>query len=103
MQEEGVTSSSSPLPVSLLTCAILLCFPGNMWAQSWSNIFDLVVPFPDATKVDATPAMKEQVSAFLGCSGEFLGTQELLAVATTHVAKCSNVAKKKSVPHLYSP
>lgn len=41
-----------------------------MWAQSWSNIFNLVVPYPDATKVDATPAMKEQVSAFTVCSGD---------------------------------
>ncbi|XP_038018778.1 angiotensin-converting enzyme [Motacilla alba alba] len=40
-----------PIPAHLL---------GNMWAQSWSNIFDLVIPFPDATKVDATPAMKTQ-------------------------------------------
>lgn len=32
-----------------------------MWAQSWANIFDLVMPFPDATKVDATPAMIQQV------------------------------------------
>ncbi|NXE84768.1 ACE enzyme, partial [Cochlearius cochlearius] len=40
-----------PIPAHLL---------GNMWAQSWSNIFDLVMPFPDATKVDATPAMKKQ-------------------------------------------
>lgn len=45
-------------------CVSLLHFPGNMWAQSWSNIFDLVMPYPDATKVDATPAMKQQVSAF---------------------------------------
>ncbi|NXO70473.1 ACE enzyme, partial [Phainopepla nitens] len=40
-----------PIPAHLL---------GNMWAQSWSNIFNLVIPFPDATKVDATPAMKQQ-------------------------------------------
>ncbi|XP_040473534.1 angiotensin-converting enzyme [Falco naumanni] len=40
-----------PIPAHLL---------GNMWAQSWSNIFDLLIPFPDATKVDATPAMKQQ-------------------------------------------
>ncbi|NXE97932.1 ACE enzyme, partial [Menura novaehollandiae] len=40
-----------PIPAHLL---------GNMWAQSWSNIFNLVIPFPDATKVDATPAMKKQ-------------------------------------------
>uniref|UniRef100_A0A8C6VKL6 Angiotensin-converting enzyme n=1 Tax=Naja naja TaxID=35670 RepID=A0A8C6VKL6_NAJNA len=40
-----------PIPAHLL---------GNMWAQSWANIFDLVMPFPDAIKVDATPAMKQQ-------------------------------------------
>uniref|UniRef100_T1E6J3 Angiotensin-converting enzyme n=1 Tax=Crotalus horridus TaxID=35024 RepID=T1E6J3_CROHD len=40
-----------PIPAHLL---------GNMWAQSWANIFDLVMPFPDATKVDATPAMIKQ-------------------------------------------
>ncbi|XP_065507211.1 angiotensin-converting enzyme isoform X2 [Caloenas nicobarica] len=40
-----------PIPAHLL---------GNMWAQSWSSIFDLVIPFPDATKVDATPAMQRQ-------------------------------------------
>uniref|UniRef100_A0A8C3KJA8 Angiotensin-converting enzyme n=1 Tax=Calidris pygmaea TaxID=425635 RepID=A0A8C3KJA8_9CHAR len=40
-----------PIPAHLL---------GNMWAQSWSNVFDLVIPYPDATKVDATPAMKQQ-------------------------------------------
>uniref|UniRef100_A0A8C3L470 Angiotensin-converting enzyme n=1 Tax=Chrysolophus pictus TaxID=9089 RepID=A0A8C3L470_CHRPC len=44
-------SLRGPIPAHLL---------GNMWAQSWSNIFDLVMPFPDATKVDATPAMKQQ-------------------------------------------
>nr|XP_056719617.1 angiotensin-converting enzyme [Euleptes europaea] len=40
-----------PIPAHLL---------GNMWAQSWANIFGLVMPFPDAIKVDATPAMKSQ-------------------------------------------
>ncbi|KAF7239081.1 Angiotensin-converting enzyme [Varanus komodoensis] len=40
-----------PIPAHLL---------GNMWAQSWANIFDLVMPFPNAAKVDATPAMKRQ-------------------------------------------
>ncbi|KAJ8365026.1 hypothetical protein SKAU_G00138570 [Synaphobranchus kaupii] len=37
-----------PIPAHLL---------GNMWAQTWSGIMDLVIPFPNATKVDATPAM----------------------------------------------
>ncbi len=32
-----------------------------MWAQTWSAIMDLVIPYPDATQVDATPAMIAQV------------------------------------------
>ncbi|MBN3296564.1 angiotensin-converting enzyme [Amia ocellicauda] len=40
-----------PIPAHLL---------GNMWAQSWSNIYDLVTPYPDASQVDATPAMISQ-------------------------------------------
>lgn len=73
-----------------------------MWAQSWSNIFNLVVPFPDATKVDATPAMKKQVSAFLGCSGEVPWDQQPLAVTITHAAKCSNAAKKIHASSVFS-
>ncbi|XP_036407894.1 angiotensin-converting enzyme-like [Megalops cyprinoides] len=38
----------APIPAHLL---------GNMWAQSWSNIYDLLTPYPDAIQVDATPAM----------------------------------------------
>uniref|UniRef100_A0A8C4QHG6 Angiotensin-converting enzyme n=1 Tax=Eptatretus burgeri TaxID=7764 RepID=A0A8C4QHG6_EPTBU len=34
--------------------------PGNMWAQSWINIYDLVVPYPSAPKIDATPTMLKQ-------------------------------------------
>ncbi|XP_071782790.1 angiotensin-converting enzyme [Centroberyx gerrardi] len=37
-----------PIPAHLL---------GNMWAQTWSGIMDLAMPYPDATQVDATPAM----------------------------------------------
>lgn len=33
---------------------------GNMWAQSWSNLLDLVTPFPDATSIDVTPALVAQ-------------------------------------------
>ncbi|XP_068611055.1 angiotensin-converting enzyme [Brachionichthys hirsutus] len=40
-----------PIPAHLL---------GNMWAQTWSGIMDLVIPYPDATQVDATPAMVAQ-------------------------------------------
>lgn len=42
---------NGPIPAHLL---------GNMWAQSWNNVFDLVIPYPSATKVDATPAMVSQ-------------------------------------------
>ena len=34
---------------------------GNMWAQTWGNIDDIVKPFPDAPILSATAAMKEQV------------------------------------------
>jgi len=47
---------------------IFLClffFSGNMWAQTWSGIMDLAIPFPDATQVDATPAMIAQVRSKL--------------------------------------
>uniref|UniRef100_A0A2K6G9P4 Angiotensin-converting enzyme n=1 Tax=Propithecus coquereli TaxID=379532 RepID=A0A2K6G9P4_PROCO len=40
-----------PIPAHLL---------GNMWAQTWSNIYDLVVPFPSAPSLDATEAMIKQ-------------------------------------------
>lgn len=33
-----------------------------MWAQTWSNIYDLVAPFPSAPNIDATEAMIKQVS-----------------------------------------
>ncbi|KAJ3051438.1 hypothetical protein HK097_007537, partial [Rhizophlyctis rosea] len=32
---------------------------GNMWAQEWANIYDLVVPYPNQTAIDITPALKE--------------------------------------------
>ncbi|KAK3930192.1 Angiotensin-converting enzyme [Frankliniella fusca] len=40
-----------PLPAHLL---------GNMWAQSWKNIADLVVPFPEKRGADVTPEMLRQ-------------------------------------------
>ncbi|ELT90813.1 hypothetical protein CAPTEDRAFT_166512 [Capitella teleta] len=33
---------------------------GNMWGQTWDNIFDLVVPFPDKQTVDVTSALQQQ-------------------------------------------
>ncbi|XP_020754572.1 angiotensin-converting enzyme isoform X2 [Odocoileus virginianus] len=46
-----VINLEGPIPAHLL---------GNMWAQSWSNIYDLVAPFPSAPKMDATEAMIKQ-------------------------------------------
>ncbi|XP_063816075.1 angiotensin-converting enzyme [Pseudophryne corroboree] len=45
---EQKVNLKGPIPAHLL---------GNMWAQSWSNIYDLLVPYPNAAQVDATPAM----------------------------------------------
>ncbi|XP_078487135.1 angiotensin-converting enzyme-like [Ciona intestinalis] len=41
----------APIPAHLL---------GNMWAQQWGNIYDLVEPYSGKTGVDATPAMQSQ-------------------------------------------
>ncbi|XP_043859220.1 angiotensin-converting enzyme-like protein Ace3 [Dromiciops gliroides] len=44
-------SRKGPIPAHLL---------GNMWAQSWTNIIDMVIPFPLSTKMEITMAMKSQ-------------------------------------------
>nr|CAD7423605.1 unnamed protein product [Timema monikensis] len=33
---------------------------GNMWAQSWANLFDIVKPYPEGTLVDVTAALIQQ-------------------------------------------
>nr|XP_008530916.1 PREDICTED: angiotensin-converting enzyme-like [Equus przewalskii] len=40
-----------PIPAHLL---------GDMWAQSWDNIYDMVVPFPDKPNLDVTSAMVQK-------------------------------------------
>lgn len=40
-----------PIPAHLL---------GNMWAQTWNNIYDLLAPYPNATYIDVTQAMIAQ-------------------------------------------
>ena len=32
-----------------------------MWAQSWENIYSLVVPFPEKASIDVTEQMIQQV------------------------------------------
>lgn len=39
-----------------------LLYLGDMWAQSWENIYDMVVPFPDKPNLDVTSTMLQQVS-----------------------------------------
>ncbi|XP_075677146.1 angiotensin-converting enzyme-like [Dermatophagoides pteronyssinus] len=33
---------------------------GNMWSQTWGNIYDLVVPYPGRKSLDVTEEMREQ-------------------------------------------
>ncbi|MCL4139566.1 UNVERIFIED_CONTAM: hypothetical protein GTU68_017571 [Idotea baltica] len=33
---------------------------GNMWAQTWENIYDILVPYPNKTFIDVTKAMVDQ-------------------------------------------
>ena len=40
-----------PIPAHLL---------GNMWSQSWGNIYDLVEPYPEVAAPDVTTALVEQ-------------------------------------------
>lgn len=45
------TSSEGPIEAHLL---------GNMWAQDWSEIYDIVTPFPKVSPLDVTPNLKKQ-------------------------------------------
>ena len=41
----------APIPAHLL---------GNMWAQTWSNIYDLVEPYPGVASLDVTASLQSQ-------------------------------------------
>ena len=45
---------------------------GNMWSQSWSNIYDLLTPYPNAVSVDITQRMKDIVSYIYTFSSHFI-------------------------------
>lgn len=47
-----VVSERGPIPAHLL---------GNNWAQKWSQIEDIVKPYPDANGADITPKLLAQV------------------------------------------
>lgn len=42
-------------------CSICFLSSGNMWAQQWNNIYDLMVPYPEKPNLDVTSTMVEQV------------------------------------------
>ncbi|GLH07210.1 Angiotensin-converting enzyme [Gryllus bimaculatus] len=48
---EKLAASDGLLPAHVL---------GNMWAQSWGNIFDLVKPFPEGSAVNVTQSLIDQ-------------------------------------------
>lgn len=35
---------------------------GNMWAQSWVNLYDRVKPFPEGSLIDVTASLKEKMT-----------------------------------------
>lgn len=51
-------SRQAPLPAHIL---------GNMWAQSWTNILDITIPYPGKYFVDVGPEMVRQVRRNLFC------------------------------------
>ena len=46
-----IVDPNGPMPAHLL---------GNMWAQSWGNIAELVKPYPNKPSIDVSEAMKNQ-------------------------------------------
>jgi len=36
-----------------------------MWAQTWNNLYDRVMPFKDKQGIDVTPALVRQVSVLM--------------------------------------
>ena len=46
-----VVDPEGPIPAHLL---------GNMWAQSWNNIADMLKPYPNKPSIEVTEEMKKQ-------------------------------------------
>ncbi|MDE0841346.1 MAG: M2 family metallopeptidase [Porticoccaceae bacterium] len=53
----GSTYGTEKVPADGLIPAHLL---GNMWSQSWENIYDLVEPYEDVSSLDVTAALVDQ-------------------------------------------
>ena len=48
---EGTVDPHGPIPAHLL---------GNMWAQSWNNIANILIPYPDKPSIDVSEEMVKQ-------------------------------------------
>ncbi|XP_050739110.1 angiotensin-converting enzyme-like isoform X1 [Eriocheir sinensis] len=48
---EEVVPTNGPIPAHLL---------GNMWAQTWTNIFNFTIPYPGRTNIDVTNTLRAQ-------------------------------------------
>ena len=48
---DKVVSKNGPIPAHIL---------GNMWAQSWTNLADLLTPYPEKPSINVTGPMQEQ-------------------------------------------
>jgi len=48
---DNVVKKTGPIPAHLL---------GNMWAQHWNNIYDIVIPFPNKPILNVTAEMQRQ-------------------------------------------
>eukprot|EP01095_Lingulamoeba_sp_RSL-Kostka_P017815 TRINITY_DN9498_c0_g1_i1.p1 TRINITY_DN9498_c0_g1~~TRINITY_DN9498_c0_g1_i1.p1 ORF type:complete len:723 (-),score=260.59 TRINITY_DN9498_c0_g1_i1:106-2274(-) len=51
IDQDGNEVFQEPIPAHIL---------GNMWAQDWSNIYDIVVPFPEASTPDISPQLQDK-------------------------------------------
>ena len=47
----ALVDPEGPIPAHLL---------GNMWAQSWNNIEDMLKPYPEKPSIEVNEAMKER-------------------------------------------
>ena len=69
---------------------------GNMWAQQWNNIYDLLEPYPGVSNLDVTTELVKQgydavddafrgdllhIARFQGVAADFLGTLDADAPA----------------------
>lgn len=58
--------NKSKLKVQVFNDRVNDCYEtGNMWGQTWKNLQDLLLPFPNKPSVDVTQKMVQLVNMFL--------------------------------------